>query len=310
MFAAGGSYWLVYSGAFWATSRYAMGYARCDSPLGPCANVTAGGPWIRSQGDAAGPGGGSVFAGPDLRLRIAYHAWPGGPGAGKRLLHVEPIDAGASGPSLGDQLPVGALDGLTRTPDGVDVTGWALDPDSPRPTPVGVFIDGRMYAGGSANLDRPDVAASHPFVGIKHGFGFSISPADGAHRICVTAEDDVGNATAVVACNDLTVSSLPFGSLDAATRISGGGISVSGWAIDPATAAPIDADLYVDGSYAGRAPAATDRPDVGTAWPAYGSVHGYTAALQLPATSGPHIVCAYAAVDDGRPAPRLGCASL
>ena len=46
------------------------------------------------------------------------------------------------------------------------------------------------------------------------------------------------------------------------------------------------------------------------AWPAYGSVHGYTAALQLPDTSGPHIVCAYAAVDDGRPAPRLGCASL
>src|SRR2546430_13401909 len=31
-------------------------------------------PWIRSQGDATGPGGGSVFAGPDLRLRIAYRS--------------------------------------------------------------------------------------------------------------------------------------------------------------------------------------------------------------------------------------------
>ncbi len=36
MVAGGGADWLVYSGAYWATGRYAMGYARCAGPLGPC----------------------------------------------------------------------------------------------------------------------------------------------------------------------------------------------------------------------------------------------------------------------------------
>jgi hypothetical protein len=313
MASGGGAYWLAYSGASWQTGGYAMGFARCDGPLGPCRDMSTGGPWIASSGDAAGPGGSSFFAGPDLRMRIAYHAWSGGVGyghGGQRALHVEPIDVDGSGPSLADAPPVGAIEALTRTPGGVQVSGWALDPDTSRPTSVGVFIDGQLYAGGAANADRPDVASLHPFAGPDHGFGFSIDPADGSHHICVTASNDIGGGTGLIACDDLTVSSMPFGGLDSATASSATAVQVAGWAIDPSTAAPIDADLYVDGSYAGRSPAAATRPDVGAAWPAYGSVHGFTASVPLPTTGGPHTVCAYAAVDDGLPAPRLGCTNV
>ena len=84
MVAGAGADWLVYSGAYWATGRYAMGYARCAGPLGPCREMSAGGPWVSTTGDVVGPGGGAVFGGPDGQLRLAYHAWSGGTGLRRR----------------------------------------------------------------------------------------------------------------------------------------------------------------------------------------------------------------------------------
>lgn len=308
-----GAFWLVYSGASWMTANYAMGFARCDAPLGPCSDVTTSGPWIAGDDNAVGPGGGSLFAGPDFRLRLAYHAWSGGPGyrdGAQRVLHVEPIDIGPDGPALSDQLPVGALEAATREPGGVAVTGWALDPDTPLPVSVGVFVDGQLFTGGPAAADRPDIGATHAFADNAHGYTFDIAPSDGSHHVCVTATDDIGTRSALLSCTDVSVSSLPFGALDRVTRLGGGGLQATGWAIDPATAAPIAADLYVDGSYAGRVTAGDDRADVAAAWPAFGAAHGFSVTLTLPAAGDAHIVCAYAAVQDDQPAPRLGCVNL
>ncbi|MDQ1422898.1 MAG: hypothetical protein QOD72_396, partial [Acidimicrobiaceae bacterium] len=287
---AGGAFWLVYSGAYWATSSYAMGVARCEGPLGPCVEMSRGGPWVSTRGDVIGPGGGSVFTGPDGVLRLAYHAWSGGTGygaGGHRVLHLEVIDVDANGPAIISRPPQGALTSVINGPDGVAVTGTAIDPDTAAPVDVSVFLDGRQVAA----LAGPD-------------FGVTLSPSDGKHRVCAVALDDLAQSRPELGCNDFTVSSVPFGALEAANAI------VTGWAIAPSTAASISVDLYVDGTYARTVPADLPRADIGAAYPAYGARHGFAATLPVTNGGQHHSVCAYGVTDDNRAAPELGCATV
>jgi hypothetical protein len=55
-----GAYWLFYSGGWFNQPSYAIGTARCLSPLGPCTD-TSPGPWFASNSQGAGPGEESVF---------------------------------------------------------------------------------------------------------------------------------------------------------------------------------------------------------------------------------------------------------
>ena len=55
---------LLYSGGWWESSGYAIGYGTCDSPLGPCTKATIDGPLVASVGEEAGPGGACVVTGP------------------------------------------------------------------------------------------------------------------------------------------------------------------------------------------------------------------------------------------------------
>ncbi len=70
----GGRYYLFYSANWWESGDYAVGYAVCDSPLGPCTKPQDG-PILESTGDHLGPGGASFFRDVEGRLRVAYHAW-------------------------------------------------------------------------------------------------------------------------------------------------------------------------------------------------------------------------------------------
>jgi beta-xylosidase len=93
LWAAGGRYYLFYSANDYATDRYAVGYALCASPLGPCAKP-GDAPILASAPGAAGPGGQSLFADARGDLWMAYHAWgrPVGYGAGGvRSLRVDRV---------------------------------------------------------------------------------------------------------------------------------------------------------------------------------------------------------------------------
>ena len=69
-----GHYYLFYSGNNWSTASYAIGYAVCDSPTGPCTKP-ADGPWLASTSKAQGPGGEDVFVDEQGQLWMALHAW-------------------------------------------------------------------------------------------------------------------------------------------------------------------------------------------------------------------------------------------
>ena len=86
-------------------------------------------------------------------------------------------------------------------------------------------------------------------------------------------------------------SGAPFGHLDAARRLPNA-LHVTGWAADPDTAAPVAADVYIDGVGAAVITAGLERPDVGRAYPSLGNRHGFDVTVRIaPAL---HTVCVYA----------------
>jgi beta-xylosidase len=80
MYASGGLHYLFYGAGDWSSANASIGYAWCTSPLGPCANMSASGPWMASHGQAIGPSGPALFRDAVGSPRIAYHAWNGTPG--------------------------------------------------------------------------------------------------------------------------------------------------------------------------------------------------------------------------------------
>ncbi|HEX6596200.1 MAG TPA: glycoside hydrolase family 43 protein [Acidimicrobiales bacterium] len=106
MVAEGGELFLFYSAGRWQNSSYAVGWARCSSPLGPC-EKDADQPLLRSAGDGTGPGGpggSEVVADRSGGRWMAYHAWvpfEGGYPAGRRMLHVTPLRFVQGRPVLG-----------------------------------------------------------------------------------------------------------------------------------------------------------------------------------------------------------------
>ena len=98
---SGGQYLLFYSANNWETSSYAVGYATCTGPLGPCTDASPQ-PLVASGPQFAGPGGPSVFADPKGNLWMAFHGWlPGKWGyPNSRLLFVRPMTITGGVPQL------------------------------------------------------------------------------------------------------------------------------------------------------------------------------------------------------------------
>jgi hypothetical protein len=69
-----GALFLFYSANAWNTAAYAIGYATCASPTGPCTKVLDH-PWLGSSDRAAGPGGEQVFTDGTGDVRMVFHAW-------------------------------------------------------------------------------------------------------------------------------------------------------------------------------------------------------------------------------------------
>jgi len=74
---AGGAYYLFYSGSYEGANTYAIGYASCAGPLGPCTDRSSGGPLMASQPGMSGPGGPNVYTLPGGRTVMAFAAWQG-----------------------------------------------------------------------------------------------------------------------------------------------------------------------------------------------------------------------------------------
>lgn len=88
-----GSYYLFYSGNWWESHEYAVGYAVCETVTGPCVKPLNG-PVFSWTLEVLGPGGEAFFTDADGDLVMAYHAWTGpnvGYPQGQRSLRIDPV---------------------------------------------------------------------------------------------------------------------------------------------------------------------------------------------------------------------------
>ncbi|HJR79414.1 MAG TPA: glycoside hydrolase family 43 protein [Anaerolineales bacterium] len=87
----GDGYYLFYSGNWWESHEYAIGYAICESVLGPCEKPLSE-PWFKFKPPVMGPGGEAFFMDTKGNLWMAYHAWTGadvGYPLGQRSLRID-----------------------------------------------------------------------------------------------------------------------------------------------------------------------------------------------------------------------------
>jgi len=84
-----GQLYLLYSGSTFESDSYAVGYATCETPLGPCRDSPEN-PILKSACRASGPGHHTL-----IRKRgetwILYHAWPAPVHADKRVLWLDRV---------------------------------------------------------------------------------------------------------------------------------------------------------------------------------------------------------------------------
>lgn len=234
---------------------------------------------------------------------------------GTASICVYGINVGAGAPSLlgcrtlaVSHVPFGAVDLVRRVPGGIRVTGWAIDPDSTAAVDVHVYVGQSGTNAGRAALDRPDVAAAYPAWGSRHGFDVTIPwSAPGPFDVCVYAINvGAGSAPGSLGCRRVEVRNEPTGAIDRVARVPGG-VQVTGWALDPDVAGPVDVHVYLNGTGFNAGPANRPRPDVGQAAPGYGDLHGFD--ITLPWTApGPVTACVYAInAGAGTTHTSLGC---
>ncbi|MEY2590712.1 MAG: hypothetical protein QOJ67_2696 [Acidimicrobiaceae bacterium] len=204
--------------------------------------------------------------------------------------------------------PFGSLDGVNREVGGLQMRGWAVDPNTTGPLQVQLIVDGTGVATVTADKDRPDIAAAYPSMGPNHGYDAHISVGGGYHNVCARAVNVGAGGDVTLGCRVVFISNDPVGSLDVVRRVPGS-VFIAGWALDPDTTDPIKVHTYVDGSFGGEVVANVARPDVGAVAPQWGPNHGYK--LNLALGPGTHRVCTYGINSGpGTTNPQLGCRDI
>ncbi|PVU82118.1 hypothetical protein DDP54_02830 [Cellulomonas sp. WB94] len=202
--------------------------------------------------------------------------------------------------------PLGRVDAVTGASGGVSVSGWVVDPDTSSSSYVWVDVDGRGQP-VLAGLLRADVGAAFPGYGDAHGFAGLVNAVPGAHRVCVTAVNVGTGGDVSLGCRSVVVpGGSPLGRVDAVTGASGG-VSVSGWVVDPDTSSSSYVWVDVDGR-GQPVLAGLLRADVGAAFPGYGDAHGFAGLVN--AVPGAHRVCVTAVNVGTGGDVSLGCQSV
>jgi beta-xylosidase len=88
----GGGYYLFYGANAWQSTSAAIGFARCESPLGPCEEQSTRAPWLAGDATVLGPSGPQFSRSPSGATLLAYHGWDQCVGRGcRRALFVDEL---------------------------------------------------------------------------------------------------------------------------------------------------------------------------------------------------------------------------
>ncbi|TFV87776.1 SpoIID/LytB domain-containing protein [Blastococcus sp. CT_GayMR16] len=206
-------------------------------------------------------------------------------------------------------LPVGNIETAGISAGEGLLTGWAVDPDTSGSLDVHAYVNGVGSGAFAANGSRPDVGSAFPGAGNAHGFSVRVPLQPGINQICLFAINlPTPGINPQLGCRTLVLKVVPVGNFEAAAGRAAD-LTVTGWALDPETNAPIDVHVYVDGVNTATGRADGSRPDVAALYPDAGAPHGFS--FPVAAAPGTHEVCVYAInVLQGSVNPQLGCRTV
>jgi hypothetical protein len=204
--------------------------------------------------------------------------------------------------------PVGTVDSVIQVPGGLQITGWAFDPTSPRTTVrIALSVTGATAAvpavtasttatGVSASasalkiskattvasLRRVALAKAHPEAGGNHGYSVKFAAPNGTYRVCATAKNLGKGVDTRLACKSVTLDFSPRGAITSLVQAPGG-LTVSGWTLDPDSTAALSVNVVIDGKTVETTTANEN-----------GAKNGYSLTRTYHTTAGAHTVCLYA----------------
>lgn len=205
-----------------------------------------------------------------------------------------------------DSPPIGHLDRVSLAAGNLVASGWSLDPNTLSSDIVHVYTDSAGIP-VTADDSRLDVAIAFPGYGALHGFTSSSPVLAGVHTVCSYGIDTISLTSSVLGCRNVRVlAGAAIGSVDS-VRSASGGITVSGWALDPDSSLTANVRIEVDATSV-TIPAESSRVDLNAAFPLYGALHGFNSTIE--AAPGSHLVCVFGQKIVGGAEAALGCSTV
>jgi hypothetical protein len=179
-----GTYDLFFSGGVFGTTTYAIGWATCNGPGGPCLDSLTSNPLLVTAPGMSGPGGPSVYTLPSTAQQpngqqvMAFAAWQGNTigylSCGIRPMYLADLNFSGGTPQLSPAVPAAAP---------------AVGPTCPEPPapPAGywqVASDGGIFTFGGARFygSTGSMRLNQPVVGMAatpDGGGYWLVASDG-----------------------------------------------------------------------------------------------------------------------------------
>jgi hypothetical protein len=262
--------------------------------------VNIGSRWISVEADqpnlagetafaGAGPNHGFVASIPALVGAQSFCLWAAGP-SGASSLGCRSVTVPAV------PQPAGEITTATGVVGGISLAGWMVQPSAiTSPVHLAVNIGSRWI---SVEADQPNGAGdtAYPGAGPNHGFSTVIPASVGSQNFCLWAATPAG--AVAVDCRTVTVPSVPppAGQITSVTGVVGG-ISISGWSVQPTD---ITSAVHMAVNIGSRwISVEADQPNSAgdTAYPGAGPNHGFVATI--PAAAGSQSFCLWAAGPGG-----------
>ncbi|RWZ46364.1 hypothetical protein ELQ90_15040 [Labedella phragmitis] len=181
--------------------------------------------------------------------------------------------------------PIGKVEAVNEGPTSVRVTGWSIDRQTAAGVVVELLVNGTVVAKQTAATSRPDVGATYPAYGAKHGFSMEGPIGSGKQEVCVRAVNQGAGSSVTLKCRTfLTPTGLPQIAIESRVR-SATGYTYTGYAMEPDSTTPATVRAVTSSGQV-LATTTANRPHAARSakWPMYGG-QGFTIFVPLGAAT-------------------------
>lgn len=206
-------------------------------------------------------------------------------------------------------VPAGTPEGsvsINGVAGGIQVSGWALDPDVPTATVSVAFQVNSVWRSVTANQSGADLSSTYPGAGSNHYFSNTLSFEPGTYSVCAYVPNSGGaGSTALLSCQTVNVTPSPdaIGAVTSASATPGS-LTISGWALRPDAPSGATNVAVNIGPYWYQATSGIVNSVAPASYPGAGPNQGFSATISMPA--GVYQACVWVS-KTGAGATQIGC---